>query len=176
MGWRYDSENEVLRVRIAPSRWTAEDWSAAGSGAQVEAIEGFWIPRPWMSSESCPKTGDRSGPPGSEPVTLPGQTLAIGQVFFAGGARGGRRDGEPYGATIRLSEDALDTSMGFRLRLAGRISRAQGLGPVRCRQPAGPEQRPICLVSVTMDEVAIENPATNEILATWTLDGRNQPP
>lgn len=174
MRWTYDAESGVLRVHVTPTSWSAQDWAAGEAGGAIEGIEGFWIQRPWTTSEACPPAGERAVPLGAEPVTLPGQTLAIGQVFFAGGPRGGRRSGAPYEATVRVAEDRLNASQGFRLRLAGRITRAQGLGPVRCRQPAGPEQRPICLVSVVMDEVAIENPATNETLAIWTLDGRNQ--
>lgn len=169
MRWSYDEEGEALRVVVEPATWMAEDWFAAASG--VEAVEGFWIMRPWTTSEACPPGGQRPVPTGFEPVTLPGQTLAVGQVFFAEGARGGRRGDDPYRAVVRVPEEDLDTSQGFRLRLSGRISQARGVGPVSCRQPAGAEQRPICLVSVELDEVAVENPATGETLATWSVAG-----
>ena len=174
MRWRYDAEDQALRIQIDPVTWTAQDWWAGDAAADVETIEGFWITRPWTSSESCP-TGGRPAAPGVEPVTLPGQTLALGQIFSSGGARGGRRNGEPYETTVRVPEGELNASDGFRLRVTGRIARAGGTGPVRCHQPAGAEQRPICLVSVVMDEVAIENPISGKILATWSLGGRNTP-
>ena len=70
-----------------------------------------------------------------------------------------------------MAEDDLDTSQGFRLRISGRLTRAGGPAPAICRQTSA-AQRPVCLVTVAMDEVAIENPATGETLATWTLGQR----
>lgn len=171
MRWRYDAADEALRVHVAPVAWTAEDWWSHDAPSDIDAIEGFWITRPWTSSEACPSGGDRPAAVGAEPVTLPGQTLAIGRIFSAEGARGGRRDGEAYSAVVRIPEDELDASDGFRLRVRGRIARTPD-GPVRCRQPAGAEQRPICLIGVVMDEVAIENPANGETLATWSVAQR----
>ena len=175
MRWRYDREAGALRIHVTPATWTAQDWWPADSAGGVEAIQGFWIERPWTSSETCPGGGDRPVAAGPEPVTLPGQSLAIGQLFLGGGGRGGRRDGKPYEAVVRVEESDLKTQQGFRLRIGGRIARTPGGGPVSCRQPAGPEQRPICLVSVVMDEIAIENPATGEILATWSPGARDTP-
>jgi hypothetical protein len=170
MRWRYDAEAQALRIFVNPVAWTAQDWWPDLANG-VEAIEGFWIARPWTSTEACPAGADRPVAAGTEPVTLPGQTLAMGQIFYAKGTRGGRRDGKPYEAVVRIQEDELRTEQGFRLRLRGRIAGAPGGGPIRCRQPAGPEQRPICLVSVVMDEVAVENPVTDQIVATWSLGG-----
>lgn len=174
MRWRYDSKAQALRIFVDPIAWTAQDWWPADAAGGVEAIEGFWIARPWTSSEACPEGSAQPAAAGPEPVTLPGQTLALGQIFVADGGRGGRRDGKPYEAVVRVAEDRFDASAGFRLRISGRIVRAAGGGPVRCRQP-GPEQRPICLVSVVMDEVAVENPASGETLATWSLGAGKAP-
>jgi hypothetical protein len=169
MRWHYDPKAQALRIFVDPVAWTAQDWWPAGEADGVEGIEGFWIARPWTSSEGCPRGGDRPAAAGTEPVTLPGQTLAVGQIFLAEGGRGGRRDGKPYEAVVQVAEGDLNASQGFRVRMSGRVARTGGLGPVRCRQPAGPEQRPICLVSVVMDEVAVENPASGETLATWSV-------
>lgn len=167
MGWRYDSKEQALRIQVDPNIWTAQDWWPADAASGVEAIEGFWIERSWTSSEACPE--GRPAAAGAESVTLPGQTLALGQVFLAESGRGGRRDGKPYETVVPVAEDQLDTSRGFRLRISGRVARTGNAGLVRCRQPAGPEQRPICLVSVVMDEVAVENSASDAVLATWSL-------
>jgi len=175
MRWRYDPEAGALRISVDPVAWTARDWWPADAASGVEAIEGFWIARPWTSNEACPAGGDRPAAAGAEPVTLPGQTLALGQIFFADGGRGGRRDGKPYEAVVRVAEDQLDASGGFRLRISGRIARTGNVGPVRCLQPAGPEQRPICLVSVVMDEVAVENSTSDATLATWSLGSGRTP-
>lgn len=175
MRWRYDERDQALRIHVSPVTWAPQDWWEAGSAPDIEAIEGFWIARPWTSSEACPLDDGRTAVPGAEPVTLPGQTLALGQIFFAKGARGGRRNGEPYETVVRVSKDELDTSSGFRLRVSGRLARAGAIDPVRCRPLASPEQRPICLINVVMDEVAIENPANGKTLATWSLGGSKAP-
>lgn len=172
MRWRYEADDQALRIQVSPMIWTAQDWWEGDAPAGIDAIEGFWITRPWTSSEDCPVAADRAMAAGVEPVTLPGQTLALGQTFSAEGARGGRRDGEAYQAVIRVPEEDLRTADGFRLRISGRIARIPNGGPVRCRQPAGSEQRPICLVGMVVDEIAIENPATEETLATWSVARR----
>jgi hypothetical protein len=175
MRWRYDSEDQALRIDVDPVAWTPVDWWTGDAAKGVETIEGFWIARPWTSSEACPAADGRPAAPAAEPAPAPAQTLALGQIYFADGDRGGRRNGEPYRTTFRVPEARLDTSQGFRLRVSGRISRARGLGPIRCRQADGADQRPICLVSVVLDEVAIDNPATGETLATWNVGGSDTP-
>lgn len=175
MRWRYDAGEEALRLHVAPVTWSARDWWGEAAPETIESIEGFWIMRPWTTDEGCPAGGEQAAATGAEPVTLPGQTLAIGQIFTSDGARGGRRDGSPYQSVVRIAEDALDSSQGFRLRLTGRIARIRGAPPVQCRQPASPEQRPLCLIQADFDEVAIENPATGETLATWSVDAADAP-
>ncbi len=170
MRWRYDETDKALRVHVAPVVWTRADiLDAAGQATAGEAVEGFWIARPWTASEACPATRDNPAPDGTEAVTLPGQTLAIAQFFDGDGARLGQRNGKPYETVVRLQPDALQAERGFQLRIAGRIADIPGQGPVSCRQPAGAEQRPICVVGVTMDEVAIDNPRTGKTLATWNV-------
>ncbi|MGN6497491.1 MAG: hypothetical protein ACTHK5_09140 [Tsuneonella sp.] len=184
MRWRYDSAAQALRIHVAPVTWTAADWSVDDS--RVQAIEGFWIARPWTSSEACapqPPTMQPTGPeaaaspaPSPEPAPTPAAqpTLALGQLFVAEGPRRGRRNGQAYEAVVRVPEAELDTSQGFRLRISGRIAPGLGGGPVACRA-SSPDQRPACLVAVIIDEVAIENPVSGETLAEWTLGGRNAP-
>jgi len=170
MRWRYDETDKALRVHVAPVVWTRADiLDAAGQATAADAVEGFWIARPWTASEACPATRDNPAPDGTEPVTLPGQTLAIAQFFDGDGARQGQRNGKPYETVVRLQPDELQAERGFQLRIAGRIADIPGQGPVSCRQPAGAEQRPICVVGVTMDEVAIDNPRTGKTLATWNV-------
>lgn len=168
--WRYDEEEEALRLYASPSSWRAEDWGM-GENAGVEAIEGFWAARPWSSSEDCPPRGEPTMPSGMEAITLPGQTLAVAQFFTANSRRSALRDGRPFETVLRMPRDRLDVSRGFRLRLSGRIDRVPGGGPLRCIQPGGMEQRPICVVAVTLDEVRIENPVNDEVLATWMIGG-----
>lgn len=179
-GWRYDEGEGVLRVRAAPITWMAEDWRTAAGPVAADAIEGFWVSRPWTSSEACPSVSGNPLAAGTEAVTLPGQTLGVAQFFTADGSRQGRRDGRAFETSARIAPEAVNAGAGFRLRLSGRIDRIPAIGqaanrPVLCRQPGGPEQRPICVIAVTLDEVAIERGADGEALATWNIDGQEAP-
>ncbi|QAY76515.1 hypothetical protein [Sphingosinicella sp. BN140058] len=172
MRWHYDPDDQALRIHVEPVTWPGQAWFA-GDSSGVETIEGFWIARPWTASEACPRGNDPPDGTEAEAVMPADQSLALGQIFSADSGRGGRRNGEAYETTLRVAQAGLDTSQGFRLRISGRISSAHGLPPVSCRQLDGPERRPLCLINVVLDEVAIENPITEDILAAWNLAGRD---
>jgi len=178
LGADYDEAAKALRVRAEPVRWSPEDWLPATEGASdgalaVEDIEGFWISRPWTTSEACPSSSP--APTGVEaPPAASEQTLAIAQFFTSESSRVARRDGEAYQTVERVAPDALDISQGLRLRLRGRLAPAPGAGPVLCRAPSG--GRPVCMVSAVFDEVAVEKPATGATLATWDVSSQNREP
>lgn len=164
-GWRYDADRSALRLQVASTHWAPQDWFGAESSVGVEAIEGFWVTRPWTSSETCPAT--KAPTATSEPAMPAGQTLAIAQLFREGSARQDRRDGEPYAAVVRATPETLRAGSGFRVRLTGQLTDLPGGGAIRCRQPGGPDRSPTCLVGATFNEIAIENPTTGETLARW---------
>jgi hypothetical protein len=164
--WRYDEKAAALRIHVSPTVWMKEDWWEE-EPRTVEAMEGFWIERPWSSRETCPSSAAVSAAPGADPVTLPGQTLGLVQLISRDAPRQMLREGKPYEAVVRKPADAAQVEQGLRIRLAGRVGRFPDRRPVRCTQPGGREQRPICLIAVTIDEVAIENPATRETLSVW---------
>lgn len=178
MRWHYDRDAQTLRLSVTPTRWTATDWWPDTAHPTVDAIEGYWIERPWTSSEACTA---RVPPVASQPEVAPSapsssvaklpaeQTLALGQIFYADGARSGQRQGKAHDLVLRIAPDKLDAAMGFRLRLSGRIAASAGAEAVLCRQSGGADQRPVCLISVMIDEVAIENPLSGETLALWTM-------
>lgn len=200
MRWRYDPDAKALRLHVAVVAWPLEEWSPESPPAEADTaegglIEGFWIERPWTSSESCPPAGTGAAAPDAEAAVRKGsvpavekdagkdtppdsgaaapldRTLALGQVLPAGS----KRDSQIYDAVVKVAKGDLDTSKAFSLRISGRISRMPSGGTVQCRQPGGPEQRPACLVGVVIDEVAIENPATGATLATWSAAPRHTP-
>ena len=171
MRWRYDATEGVLRVHVAPVIWTTDDWWAAQAASNVETIEGFWIARPWTSSEACPPS---IVPVAAAIVKVPAQTLAIAQFFTAGAARQGRRDGQPFETSRKIEPDAFDASQGFRLRLTGRIGRIASGGPALCRQPEGANLRPVCVIAVSIEEVAIEDTTFGQTLDVWSLDRRGE--
>ena len=164
MGWQYDAGTETLRVSATPIRWSGADWHVSQSD-EATAATGFWINRPWSSSERCPSRTGEAAPNGTAPVTLPGQTLAIAMF---GAERAFSRDGRPFETVQRVPQ--FDEAQGFRLRITGRLARAETGPAVRCVQPAGIDQHPICAIAASIDEVRIELPATGASLATWTID------
>lgn len=198
-GWIYDEASRTLRVFVTPEQWEAADWFPSSSaGTAIESVEGFWIERPWTSSEACPPpVGPAPMVPVSEddnedaataapspqddtsetseaapaPSAAP-PTLAIGQIYTAESPRSSRRNGEPFRAVVRLQPADLEVSQGFRLRISGRLTGAAGSVPAVCRQST-PMQPPVCLITAAVDEVSIENPVTGTTLATWTLAQRS---
>jgi hypothetical protein len=172
MRWRYDDSARALRLHIAPVTWAPADWWPLDKPPGLESVEGFWISRPWTSSDNCPVSGAPVASVVIAPIPPTGHTLAIGQIFDSEGTRQGRRDGKAYTAVVRMAADAVRAEQGFRLRLVGQLAAAPAGSAVMCRQPGGAEQRPICLIVTALDEVSIENAATGETLARWTVAGK----
>jgi len=163
--WRYDADKQILRLHVAPTRWDLPDWGLALADHAKAAFEGFWVSRPWSSAERCPTASGQPVATTGRPVTLPGQTLALAEIL----PEGRRRSDRPYETVQRVPPDRFSTVQGFRLRVTGRIARLPGGQTVQCVQPAGIEQRPVCLVAVSFDDIRIENPLGGETLATWPV-------
>ena len=145
--------------------WSMNDWGFADSLAMKPTLKGFWISRPWSLSEICPENTGEVAVPDARPVTLPGQTLAVAEFQADGSARAPRS----FDAVKRYAPEQLNTSRGFRLRLVGRLDKLPDGRPVRCMQPAGSEQRQICVVAVAFEELRIENPASDDVVAVWSM-------
>ncbi len=164
-GWSWDAKAKVTRLRLEPAEWsTSAMFTTPEAAARWEAIEGFWIPRPWLASEACPKrdalapqTGDRAATP---------QTVGLAAVFERGGSRLGRRDGRAYAYTIRAKGDEAPVApaAGYQLVLAGRISAFPDGRAFQCRA-AGPDLRPVCIAAIALDRVAFE--AGGTVLTEW---------
>jgi hypothetical protein len=164
--WNYDPKDGTLRVSAAPEVWTNIPWVRSLAGEKVEAVEGFWLPRPWSKAEACPTRDARMIAPPLLPA--PRQTVGLAQFFEAGGSRVPRRDGKPYETVEKVTLEKLQATEGFRLVLRGRIDALPNGQPVGCHSP-GPEIQPVCLIAVELDRVAIENPLSGEQLAEWSL-------
>ncbi|WP_334163572.1 hypothetical protein [Phenylobacterium sp.] len=71
--WRYDAERGTLTLTARTVAWTGTPLARSlPEASAIEAVEGFWIPRPWLESESCPALP--VPPPAGEPA--PDQTPA----------------------------------------------------------------------------------------------------
>lgn len=170
--WRYDQEDETLRLHVAVTRWSATDWRLDDNDG-IEAIEGFWIARPWTSSAECPRRLAEDDTPATGSGGSEERTLAVAQFLAGDVRREALREGRPFEAVLRVQQSEFAAPRGFRLVLSGRIDRVPAAGgqggPVRCVQPGGSDQRPICVVAVTLGEVRIENSADSEVLASWPV-------
>jgi hypothetical protein len=146
----YDEAERTLRLRAEPRDWAAEALAVEGA---VDALEGFWTP----AGEDCAT------------ARPPDRTLGLAMFFEPGGSRVLRRGGRPYEFVGKIADGASAPSpQGYRLLLAGEVSKAFGDEPVRCHTSA--DGRPVCLIAVTFDQVAFEDPATGETLAEWRMN------
>lgn len=165
--WHHDAERQALRVHVSPTAWTTADWGLTDPAAMDRIGEGFWITRPWSSAETCPE-GQIAGPE-TLPEAMPEQTLAVVQFNPGKGEGDGRRIPRSFDTVKRMASGQMDTARGFRVRLTGRVEKLPGEGPVRCIQPAGAEQRPVCIVATSFHELRIESAGAAGVLATWSL-------
>jgi len=169
--WRWGEGQRTIRLTLQPLDWTgsplvgdAPDPAMDTQASQDwEAAEGFWLPRPWLTTEACPDPGlyqSISAPPST-------QTLGLAAVFPREGSRLGRRNGRAYEFTVRPSNDQplAAPAGGFVLRLEGRIVGYPDGRAAHC-VAYSPEQRPTCVVAVEMDRVAFEDPG-GTTLSEW---------
>lgn len=156
---RYTAEDRTLRISVQPKDWAEIPWVAAElERREADRAEGFWVPRPWTRSETCP--ADQGDP------ANPASSLGIAQIFDSESSRVGQRRGRPFEATVQL-EDDVDLSKGLRLVIEGRVARwTMGRETVLCRASKAYE-RPLCLVGAKLDTIAVENASNGKRLADW---------
>lgn len=171
MGYAVDPARGALRLAARPETWTDAPFAAPlTAGQDVESVEGFWISRPWTTSEACPAPSpaqpqDAASGAALSPETPSPETLGIAQVFVEGGSRLLRRGERPYEATVKLGEGETPGVGGYRLVLEGRLAGGPEHQPIVCRS-GHPDRRPTCLARVELDRVAFED-AGGKTLAEW---------
>jgi len=190
LGWTYDRQAGTLRVRAKPTLAAEDELVRAVGGDDFEAVEGFWIPRPWLLQPTCPAAAVRSEPAEvaaeaaaeaqpaeavsssaaadseiSEPVPK-WPRVGIAQFFSDTDPRTGRRSMRPYEAVKKRDSQLPVGSQGFNLVLSGRLKALPGKRVIAC--PAkGPDSPPECVVSADFDRVWIETPGTRDVIAEW---------
>lgn len=199
-GWRFDPKSRTLRVQATPDVLPDDPAIAAVAGEGFEAVEGFWIARPWILQDACPARPDpavavdtadkadagQSAPkPKAAPKPVaedsaeaaairrqgkPSHSVAIAQFFTATDSRLGRRDHRPYKATKLLPEGAAPSASGYNLVLSGRLKRLPDGRTIACHAE-GPDARPQCVISADFDRAWIERPDTRELVAEWSSGG-----
>ena len=172
--WTWGPRNQTIELNLQPADWTGD--LGAGDGDAPEAIEGFWLARPWMRADGCPAATliPPASPPEDAAPTKAGttrpppqrETAGLASVFAQGGSRVGRRDGRAFTHTLR-GEDGPPPAptAGFRLVIEGRFTAFPGGQTVRCRA-GGQDERPVCIAASTIDRVVFET-ADGQQLSEW---------
>lgn len=178
-----DLKARIAADGIAPAAETSLD--------QWDAIEGFWIARPWSGLDACPAgavattatvttseavkvEADRSKPAkAAVEATPPAQILSertagLAAVVEADGSRLGRRQGQAYAHVIRGEKGAAASPApgGYALRLEGRLTTFADGRAVKCVQ-RDLESRPVCVAALRLDRLAFEDGATGALLSEW---------
>ncbi len=177
--WSYDSETRTIEVEARPTISAGEPVVATIGAENFEAVEGFWIPRPWLLQPVCPATAavqaaeqeppqtdaDSDAEARTEPLPV-GPRVGIAQFFTETDSRTGRRDNRPYEARHVLDEGQAISSQGFNLVLSGRLRAFPGRGVIECSAIDG-DTAPDCIVGAEFQRVWIEQPESGEVIADW---------
>lgn len=165
--WSWGPERKTIQLSLAPGDWlnTALISSTAG-GSDWEAVEGFWIPHPWLGVETCSKVP--TDPLQSGQSAPSAQTVGLAAVFKADESRVGRRNGRAYTFTIRAEGDKPLTApaQGYRAVVEGRLAAFPGGKAIRCRA-SSPDQRPVCIAAIQLDRVAFVEAGSGTVLSEW---------
>ena len=162
----WGADRKTLQLSLTPGEWTQSALMAEPNAtARWEHVEGFWVTRPWLTGDGCPAL---SADPLQGAVAQPTpQTLGIAAVFEEGASRFGRRNGRAYAYTVRGEGDqqVQAPAAGYRLLLEGRVAGFPSGRAFRCRA-SSPDQRPVCVVAVQLDRVAVTQ-ADGTVMGEW---------
>jgi hypothetical protein len=181
-GWTFNEKRRVLSMRIDPGI-SGETPLIRSLGANTyEAVEGFWIRRPWLLSAACPISAPSAAEPpasaesdaASKTVStavpaaiLPAPQIGIAQFFTATDARTHRRDARPYATSKVLEKNEEPSAVGYNIVISGRLRKLADGRVIACRSKS-PSVPPSCIISAVFDSVAIEVPGSGAIIAKWS--------
>ena len=178
---RFGEEDRTLRVRAAPDMTLKDPAVAPLSSQSIEAVEGFWLRKPWLLQDGCPvmsnpqRTTETKPAVSQTPRVVTGnaarpavysQRVGIAQFFTEADSRTSRREARPYDLSKVLAENEAPSPVGYNLVLSGRLRRLPDGRVISCRV-ADVDAPPECVVSAEFDRVRIENPGTRNILGEW---------
>lgn len=163
-GWTFNPKSRALRLTVRASEFAEAEWVKQIAGEMTfDAIEGFWIGRPWTSADRC--GADRNA---SSDVVLsePNQRLAIAQFYSPEGSRTLRRGDRPYSSTVKLDEGQSPSPAGYQIQLEGKLSGFPDGQPVHCVQQDS-AVAPRCLIAVQFERVAFFVPGQDDAIVEW---------
>lgn len=165
----FDPEGRTVRLSARPAVWTTTPLvQGLPNAAEIESVEGFWLPRPWALAEGCPPSN--LAPPPATPTSAAASTLGFASLHEAQDSRVAARRERPYEFVRRLAADDLAAaSHGYSLLLEGRLAAFADGNAIRCWVES-PNHRPICLYATDLTRVAFEDADTGASLTEWRLD------
>lgn len=163
--YEVDAERRTLKLVARPVDLARHPLVTQSPEAEtIEALETFWVPRPWTRTDTCPPRRDR--PPSATPTPPSPQTLGLATISDVGASRLRRRAERPYEFVRKVPDDEpLPLASSYSLVLEGRLSAFPTGGAIRCWSESS-EHRPVCLYAVALDRVAFET-SDGQLLAEW---------
>lgn len=158
--WSMDEGGKSIRVRAEPDLVSTGLAPLTVMTLGVEAIEGFWVPRPWLQNDACPAQPDEEGAGRAAPV------VGLAQYFTADDSRVRRRSGRAYESVVRIAGPGEVPKKGLTLLLEGRFRAWPNGRVIRC-WGAGASSPPSCVASMELDRAAIERPEDGRLLVEW---------
>ncbi len=176
LGWSFDEASRTLRVRARPTLAGDDPLVQELGGGGFEAVEGFWIPRPWLLQALCPAASAVEPAPADEVTAENAKAeeplprwprIGVAQFFSETDPRTGRRSTRPYEAVKTLDPGTPLASQGFDLILSGRLKALPDKRVIACTAK-GAQSPPDCIISADFDRVWIEAPGSAEVIAEWS--------
>ena len=177
----FDEESRVVRLEVRPDIDASSPLIQQLKERAIEAVEGFWIRKPWLLEPACPTmapAGPTTEPPnaevGGEPSTETMQEQAEGRPQWVPrigiaefhdqtSDRSARRGNRPYEVTKRLPEGA---RMGpVDMVIQGRL-RALTTGKVIVCTGGSASMPPSCIISARVDAVSLRQTG-GDVLGEW---------
>ncbi|KKW89483.1 hypothetical protein [Sphingobium chungbukense] len=163
-GWVFNPKSRALRLSARTTDLAGADWVTPLAGEmKFDAVEGFWIQRPWTRADRCARGEEAMSdamPASSD------QRLAIAQFFSPQSPRNLRRGDRPYASTIKLEEGETPSPQGYQIQLEGRITGFPDGQPVHCIQQDS-AMMPRCVIAAEFERVAFIAPGKDEPLVEW---------
>ncbi|MGH6707220.1 MAG: hypothetical protein ACREB1_10475 [Sphingomicrobium sp.] len=160
--WSAGKDRTSFEVSATPDLSLDSEPLAGSLDETIETVEGFWLARPWMLSDACPRISAQPDPGAAERPPLVG----IAQYFTSDDSRVGQRAGRSYVNVEKIaSPDELPKS-GLVLLIEGRLRSWPGGKVIRCWGP-GTGSPPQCVAAAHVDRAAFERPEDGAVLAEW---------
>lgn len=159
LAWFYDAEGKALRIRATPDINLESAWVEAMAGADVEAVQGFWIERPWLLEPICRRDEAPASPDQRQ------LEVGIAQFFTSEDSRVQLRS-RPFEAVQKVHEKGLPGVGGLHLVVSGRMKELSDGRVIAC-MATNPNRRPVCIASVEFDRVVVEDVTSQAVIAEW---------